>query len=332
MFFYNIHPATSGELDITIILISTLKHLLSNIKHLLSNIKHQTSNIKHTYSYLPVHLELNEAVGGCFRCTGFTNFMELVPFLPDAAPGSVAIDVRREWLLPVLHSNLRLHPCSLCDFAVVILSMVDECKSVLTNNGMGMGMGIGIGGSILTQTQTVQLARTRVLQLWSLFPDFCFAGPTDIPNFFPRIVGNLEMVLKESRDADGGGHSHNNEAVIHVLTGLTHIANAALDRSSIIGGVGGPGIWDPSTHNSNSTSTSTNNNDNGKLTIYNRDAVVNTPSSIALAEQANVVLPAVLMYLEGARVGDNTFAMGVRTIYFSSISMSMSMSMSLLYR
>lgn len=229
------------------------------------------------------HLQLGEAVGSIVRCVGFSQFVTLVPFRSDesaasAGSGSVGMDEAREWLLPVLHGALRQAPASLCDFAVVVLSIIEECQRVADSEGTA---GVHVA----------KKARTRMLQLWSLFPDFCYYGPSDTASWFQRVLPKLEGVLKEGNSGAAG----RKDVVVHVLTGLTHLAAVTLQQAC---------PQAPREHNGVPP----------RVTIYNRGTVSQTPDFAAVSAAAATVLPAVLAYLEACEHGDNTFASAIRCV------------------
>jgi len=232
------------------------------------------------------HLQLGEAVGSMVRCVGFSQFVTLVPFrshessaVVAAGAEAVGLDEAREWMLPVLHGALRQAPASLCDFAVVVLSTIEDCQRVADGAAQAGGV------------QGAKKARTRVSQLWSLFPDFCFYGPSDTASWFPRVLPKLEAALKEGNSGAPG----RKDVVVHVLTGLTHLAAVVLQQAC-------------------PQAPREKNGMPARVTIYNRGTISQTPDFAALSAAASTVLPAVLAYLEACEHGDNTFASAIRCV------------------
>eukprot|EP00606_Chrysophyceae_sp_TOSAG23-5_P000419 GSChrysophyteH2.ASY1.ANO1.326.1 assembled CDS len=215
------------------------------------------------------------------KCIGFSNFITAVPFSHPDSPSYVGIDEKREWILHVLHASLRLAPASLCDFAVCVLSTISTCQDAIANPSRDN----------MTSGQ-VQRTKTRVLQLWSLFPDFCYYAPTDVPQFFPRLLSELEGTLKNGNN----GLEGSKEIVAQVLSGLTNLAQGAMSRAC------------------SSAPVAEMEGQLAKVNIYNRGSIAQTPEYVTLSAQATTILPAILMYLEGCEPTDYTFAMTVRCV------------------
>ena len=224
------------------------------------------------------HLQLGETMGAVVQCVGFAHFTTQVPFRKEDSPFYVGIDESREWILSVLHAALRLSPASLCDFAVAVLPTIETCLQAADDEAAL--------GTVIAKT-----ARKHVLQLWSLFPDFCYYGPSDVASWFPRVLPTLEQALK----AGNSELAARKDITVHVLTGLSHLAIAILGQ-----------VCPQASREQNGSA--------NKITIYNRGNVTQTPSYIALNTAASTVLPAVLAYLEGCSNGDHTFASAVRCV------------------
>ena len=160
------------------------------------------------------HLTLGETLGVAFRCVGFAEFLDMVPLRAGAAtPDYMAIDTAREWMLPLLHTNLKLMRCSLCDFATIVLPMVATCRDAVANSS-----------DLHLNSSQVALIKARIMQLLSLFPDFCYLGTSDLIYFFPRILPELILALQ----SDNKGEMNSAQ---HILTGIAQLANVVHEAS-----------------------------------------------------------------------------------------------------
>eukprot|EP01041_Mallomonas_annulata_P002047 gene2047-3978_t len=122
-----------------------------------------------------LQVAIGDTLGIALRSLGIVHFLRVIPLRTEDTPAYAGIDTAREWLLNLFHSNLRLIRCSLSDFMTVILGAARTCSQALKTPG-----------TLLEWHRN--LARRRILQLWSLFPDFCMMGTSDIPLAFPRFV------------------------------------------------------------------------------------------------------------------------------------------------
>ena len=231
------------------------------------------------------HLTLGETLGAALCACGFATFLEIVPFRPSSnTPDCIAIDESREWMLPILHSNLRLMRCNLADFAVIILPMIDVCKEAAANPTQYQ----------LSSSQA-SLVKVRIMQLFSLFPDFCHRIPSDIKSFLPRIMPELVSILSHEDK-----ESQNNAQ--HILTGLAKIANnvhkssgGTVYKSSSTSDGGGeePGSYFDA--------------EEDKFMSPGQGVIkftrVETPEFLTTSQQSNTTLPAILSFLEMIRLG-----------------------------
>lgn len=212
-----------------------------------------------------VEVALGDTLGSALRSCGFTNFLAIVPLRDSTSPMYVGIDTTREWILSILRSNLKMMRCRLADFGSTVLPIASACSQAVQQPKRYN----------LTDT-AVQNIRNRILQLWSLFPEFITAGPLDVAESFPKLVKILDAAMKDTKYP---------EILPNIVVGLTHLAKGARDRCS------------QPEHVSNGV-------------VVGKDTV----ELAALREHAQVFVPAVLTYLEGSSVGDIRFQSGVQFI------------------
>ena len=206
-----------------------------------------------------VEVALGDTLGAALRSCGIANFLSIVPLREKSSPPYVGVDQSREWLLSLLHANLKLMRCRLADFGGTILPAAGACSQAVQHPHRFN----------LNET-AVQICQCRILQLWSLLPEFMFAGPLDVVESFPRLAKILEVALKDEKYP---------EIVPHIVVGLTHLAKGARDRCP---------------YQSNPTS--------------------ETQEVATLKGHAGTFVPAVLVYLEEAAVGDSRYHTGVQFI------------------
>jgi hypothetical protein len=96
------------------------KQLLSGIIFKLSDL-YQAINTTALQVDPGVEVALGDTLGAALRSTGFTNFLSIVPFRDANSPIYNGIDGSREWILSILHSNLKMMRCRLADFGSTVL-------------------------------------------------------------------------------------------------------------------------------------------------------------------------------------------------------------------
>ena len=212
-----------------------------------------------------VEVALGDTLGAALRSCGFTNFLAIIPLRDSSSPAYVGIDTAREWMLNILHSNLKMMRCRLADFGSTVLPLASACSQAVQHPER-----------YTLSEVAVQGVYNRILQLWSLFPEFISAGPTDVASSFPKLVKILEAAMKDTKYP---------EILPHIVVGLTHLAKGARDRCP-----------------------------NPESTSLGVTVGKDTPELATLREYAQVFVPAVLTYLEGASVGDSRFQSGVQFI------------------
>lgn len=159
-----------------------------------------------------VQVALGDTLGFALRSCGVKIFLTLVPLRDQAAtPEFVGVDESREWILNILHDNLKLMPCKLSDFNEIILGVAKACSQAVKNPLKFS----------LTELQT-QIVRNRVVQMWSLFPQFCYCRPLDIVASMPHLAKLLNGALKDQSYP---------EIQPYIVTGLGHLAQGAKDRN-----------------------------------------------------------------------------------------------------
>lgn len=153
-----------------------------------------------------VHMSLGETLGSALKCAGVVSFLTMVPLLPPESRDSLA--TFREWVLRILHDNIVDTPCQLAHFQSTVLPIAKIYSQALTTAHL--------------DAKAAAIYRNRVLQLWSLFPDFCVFHCTDIVATFPGMVKMLTAIFNDPRYV---------EIVPHVINGLTHLARGVRERS-----------------------------------------------------------------------------------------------------
>lgn len=241
------------------------------------------------------HLAMGETLGVALRCVGFAGFLEIVPLRAGAAtPDYMAIDTAREWILPLLHTNLKLMRCSLCDFATIVLPMVEICRDAAARPA-----------ELQLNPSQVALVKARIMQLLSLFPDFCHLGTSDLIFFFPRLLPELVAALQN-------GSKDGMNSAQHILTGIAQLANVVHEAS------GGTVYKSSSLTAAGDQDLSLGDLEGGTGGATKRTIVdftrVETPEYKALSGHAHTVLPAILSFLERSSIGDPSFASAVRCV------------------
>jgi ribosomal RNA-processing protein 12 len=157
-----------------------------------------------------VDMALKETLGSALKSLGVVHFLQVVPFRIDPAAAfdpATDLDSSRDWLINVLHSNVKSMPCRLCDFHDTILVTAKVYNSEVKKSSSG--------------NPNLNFLRTRVVQLWSLFPSFCTGRVTDIAGNFERFVPILQGAMADTTYP---------EILYHVVGGLTFLAKGAKDR------------------------------------------------------------------------------------------------------
>ena len=76
-------------------------------------------------------MALGDTLGTAIRSCGVANFLTVVPFREASSPAYIGVDRAREWLLSLLHANLKLMRCRLADFGGTILPIAGACSQAV---------------------------------------------------------------------------------------------------------------------------------------------------------------------------------------------------------
>jgi ribosomal RNA-processing protein 12 len=161
----------------------------------------------------PVHVALTETIGSALRACGVKTFLEIVPLTdansPVSASGVKLVSPSREWILTVLHQNLKSMPCALGDFGTCILPLANEYYKIIKT-------------ATNKTPAELKILRTRITQLWSLLPEFCTYNLKDLQENFSKMSPILERLFN---DADYP------ELLTYVVGSLYQMARGARERS-----------------------------------------------------------------------------------------------------
>ena len=127
-----------------------------------------------------VHIALSDTIGSAVRTCGLKLFLEIVP-LSDSTG---LIPTSKEWIITVLHANLKYMPCLLADFGNSILPLANNYYKILKSNGGSKG-------------GEAKIQRTRVSQLWSLLPEMCTYNVKDLADTFSKMAPIMERLFSD---------------------------------------------------------------------------------------------------------------------------------------
>jgi ribosomal RNA-processing protein 12 len=195
----------------------TGKVLLADLVRMVSDIYHAISTGVMTVS-TGVDLSVRDTLGAIFRSLTLEHFLALVPFRHANQTLSSDLDTSRDWMINILHANLKLVPCKLQDFLSYVLPVAKDLNAVIRSSRSQSPHRPQLKDSQLS------ILRTRVIQLWSLFPSFCsssFGAPVDVVTAFPPLAPILDAVMK---DPDYPELLHS------VVTGLTALATSVKEK------------------------------------------------------------------------------------------------------
>ena len=160
-----------------------------------------------------VYAVLSDTVGYAVQSFGFRDFIQFVPLVIDTTPTYIGVDSSKEWLIPILHNNLKLIRCNLADFCNILIPSIDAaCYALESPAEYGIN------------EQKLQLVQTKLVHLWSLFPDFCGQYPLDLPAAFPILVPFLLAHIQRKNC-----HA---EIILSIVAGMTSIYTSAKESSS----------------------------------------------------------------------------------------------------
>ena len=151
-------------------LVTSLAEVYQAIEHgVLLNVPHN------------VHSSLSETMGAAVRTCGLKLFLEMLPL----ADGTGLIAPFKEWIITLLHSNLKQMPCNLTDFGTCILPLANNYYKLIK----------GADGS--ANAKEMKMHRTRITQLWSLLPELCAYHVKDLAETFSKMSPILERLFSD---------------------------------------------------------------------------------------------------------------------------------------
>jgi ribosomal RNA-processing protein 12 len=191
--------------------------LLGPMAQMVADIYHAISTGVMTAS-TGVDISVRDTLGAICRSLTLEHFLALIPFRQPNQSISSDLDTSRDWIVHILHSNLKLVPAKLQDFQSHILPVAKDLNAIIRSSRSQAP-----NRPQLTDSQ-LSILRTRVIQLWSLFPCFCsssFGAPVDVDVAFLPLVSVLDAVMK---DPDYP------ELLNSVVTGLTSLASSIKEK------------------------------------------------------------------------------------------------------
>ena len=117
-----------------------------------------------------------DILGIIIRSVGVAHFLSAVPIRTKQTASFAGIDFSKEWIITLLHNNLKHMHCYLKDFGNIILDIAKTCSTALKK-----------ASELSLKEYQVTLARKRILQMWALFPEFCSCGCLDVAEIFPKL-------------------------------------------------------------------------------------------------------------------------------------------------
>jgi len=161
-----------------------------------------------------VEMALTDALAAGVQALRLGAFLKVVPFSDSGggssssgSGGAIGIPERREWILHLLRTALKLYPFTCDEFAREILGRASSWEEAL---------GGRLGARMSPQDRST--SKRNVTQMWSLFPDFCSHAPLDLASHFDTLAPQIMLTM---RDTSGQA-----EVVPYVVTGVTNLANA----------------------------------------------------------------------------------------------------------
>jgi len=162
-----------------------------------------------------IEVALRDALSAGVNALRLGAFLQVVP-LNNGSSASVGILEKREWILHLLHTALKLFPCTCAEFSSEVLGRVTAWEQAIAGR-QGARM----------NTQERATLRRNIIQMWSLFPDFCTSTPTDLATHYNALAPQLMMPMK-----DVVGQA---EVVPYIVTGITNLANAVKEEAPGLG-------------------------------------------------------------------------------------------------
>ena len=210
-----------------------------------------------------IDLALKETLGASLKSLGVVHFLQAVPLRVDPSSdfdSTTDIDSSRDWIINILHSFVKSMSCRLCDFHDVILVTAKVYNSEVK--------------STAHDSPKRHILRTKVIQLWSLFPSFCSGSVTDVTSNFELFVPILRGAMSDVNYP---------EISFHVVSGLSFLLRGAKDRCPAVAEV----------------MALERNGDTSKSSQLTSDVV-------ALRKHSSQFLPLLVTQIESLDVADNT--------------------------
>ena len=160
------------------------------------------------------------------KACGVRYFLEVVPVYPSSLLNAYDVEeavsiiesgASKEWVVGLLQGYLKAIPCLLSDYLEYFIPIARKLNSLLT-----LATTITTG----TTSESIKLQaklRTRIIQIWGLFPIFCaFSPPTaDLNLTFPTLTKVLEGAYNDTTYP---------EIQHSIVLGLTFIVNSVIHR------------------------------------------------------------------------------------------------------
>lgn len=196
---------------------SANKQFMSKTLENVANVFHacETGTLSHPR---PIVQALQDTVGAGLVSFGPVAFLEIVPFRFAEDPTYFGISDSREWVFLILQNYLKRTSCTLADFGNSVLSSAIACSNAVKNPES-----VGLANDDIN-AHMLGIIRTRVLQFWSLFPLFCYTGPSDVVATLPRLTKVLEGCLSDSTYP---------EASMDIINGVSHLVTLAKTKFNV---------------------------------------------------------------------------------------------------
>ena len=169
--------------------------LLRGVVERLADIYHAISTGVMVAPSAGVDICVRDALGAALRCLTVEHFLAIVPLRLSTSPQvdpTSDLDTSRDWVLSILHANLKLMPCRLGDFQAIVLRDAKIFNAAVLSESRRATL----------KSSQLSILHTRVVQLWSLLPSFCASTtgstPTDLAEAFPPLISTLDGAMKDS--------------------------------------------------------------------------------------------------------------------------------------
>ena len=163
------------------------------------------------------------------KACGVRYFLEVVPVYPSSLLNAYDVEeavsiiesgASKEWVVGLLQGYLKAIPCLLSDYLEYFIPIARKLNILIT-----------LATTTTTGTSTDSIKshaklRTRIIQIWGLFPTFCGFGPniTDLNLTFPTLTKVLEGAYNDTTYP---------EIQHSIVLGLTYIVNSVIHRYNL---------------------------------------------------------------------------------------------------